>query len=79
MKFNVVENINLHTIKHNITPRTIIKKIQDDIVSQEYQEDPKRTLISQTVLIQYIQSLTPMDKEKVIKKLEREMKNMQKI
>lgn len=61
--------------KHNITPRTIIKKIQDDIVSQEYQEDPKKNShIADSLDTIHLQSLTPMDKEKVIKKLEREMK-----
>lgn len=61
--------------KHNITPRTIIKKIQDDIVSQEYQEDSKKgSQVATSLDTIHLQSLTPMDKEKVIKKLEREMK-----
>lgn len=61
--------------KHNITPKNIYKPIREAIIEKE--EDEK--MIMEKSFYQYLEglkpeSMTPYDKEKVIKKLRSEMK-----
>lgn len=61
--------------KHGITPRTIKKKIQEQIVNMDY-EDPAagdKEVVDSLDKID-ISSMTPMDKKKSAKKLEKEMR-----
>jgi excinuclease ABC subunit B len=64
-----------YNTKHNITPRTIVKKIQDDI-SQLGHDDPanQNKQVMDEIDSLNLMSLTPQDKNKTVKKLEREMK-----
>ena len=65
-----------HNVKHNITPKTIYKPIREKIVNQ----DEKNLFYDRDFDAKYldemnIESLTPFDRKKLIKKMEKEMKN----
>ncbi len=65
-----------YNTKHNITPKTIYKPIREKIVNQ----DEKSLFLTLDFDSRYldemnIDSLTPFDKKKLIKKMEKEMKN----
>ncbi len=64
-----------YNTKHNITPRTIQKKIQDDIALITH-DDPAlhNKHVMEEVDALNLPSLTPHDKNKTVKRLEREMK-----
>ena len=59
-----------YNTKHNITPRTIVKKIQDDI-SQLGHDDPtnQNKQVMDEIDSLNLMSLTPQDKNKTVKKL----------
>jgi excinuclease ABC subunit B len=59
--------------EHNITPQTIKKAIREEIVKAEYNEKAKKDTLKVITDIDQ-KSLTPMDKKKLIVKLEQEMK-----
>lgn len=64
--------------KHNITPKTILKPVREKIVErqEEYLSFERNSEISDQFLSELkLDSLTEYDKKKMIKKLEREMKN----
>ncbi len=65
-----------YNTKHKITPKTIYKPIREKIVEQEekslfYDRDFDSRYLDEM----NIESLTPFDKKKLVKKMEREMKN----
>lgn len=65
-----------YNTKHKITPKTIYKPIREKIIEQEekslfYDRDFDSRYLDEM----NIDSLTPFDKKKLIKKMEREMKN----
>ena len=61
--------------EHGITPRTIKKKIQEQIANIDYDdESPKNKEVADTLDEIKVQSMTPMDKKKSVKKLEKEMR-----
>ncbi len=65
-----------YNTKHKITPKTIYKPIREKIVNQDekslfYDRDFDARYLDEINL----ESLTPYDKKKLIKKMEREMKN----
>lgn len=60
--------------KHNITPRTIKKKIQEEIANLEYNNDLPDREVRETLEEIDTKSMTPMDKKKIAKQLEKEMK-----
>ncbi|HEX7542862.1 MAG TPA: helicase-related protein, partial [Patescibacteria group bacterium] len=65
-----------YNTKHKITPKTIYKPIREKIVDQ----DEKSLFYDRDFDAKYldeinVESLTPFDKKKLIKKMEREMKN----
>ncbi len=65
-----------YNTKHKITPKTIYKPIREKIVNQ----DEKNLFYDRDFDTKYldemnIESLTPFDKKKLIRKMEREMKN----
>jgi excinuclease ABC subunit B len=65
-----------YNTKHKITPKTIYKPIREKIVNQ----DEKNLFYDRDFDTKYldeinIESLTPFDKKKLIKKMEKEMKN----
>lgn len=65
-----------YNTKHKITPKTIYKPIREKIIEQEekslfYDRDFDSRYIDEM----NVESLTPFDKKKLIKKMEREMKN----
>lgn len=65
-----------YNTKHKITPKTIYKPIREKIVDQ----DEKSLFYDRDFDAKYldeinIESLTPFDKKKLVKKMEREMKN----
>ena len=67
--------VNYNT-KHNITPKTIYKPIREKIIDQEekslfYDRDFDSKYLDEMD----IESLTPFDKKKLVRKMEREMKN----
>ncbi len=61
--------------EHNITPRTIKKKIQEDIAKLEYDDGLRKDqeVVDSLDQIDSI-SMTPMDRRKAVKKLEQEMR-----
>ena len=65
-----------YNTKHKITPKTIYKPIREKIIDQEekslfYDRDFDSKYLDDI----NIESLTPFDKKKLVKKMEREMKN----
>ncbi|MEK7523129.1 MAG: helicase-related protein, partial [Patescibacteria group bacterium] len=65
-----------YNTKHKITPKTIYKPIREKIVEQDekslfYDRDFDAKYLDEMNL----ESLTPFDKKKLVKKMEREMKN----
>ena len=65
-----------YNTKHKITPKTIYKPIREKIIEQEekslfYDRDFDSRYLDEM----NIESLTPFDKKKLVKKMEREMKN----
>ena len=67
--------VNYNT-KHSITPKTIYKPIREKIIDQEekslfYDRDFDSKYLDEMD----IESLTPFDKKKLVKRMEREMKN----
>ncbi|MFA6512882.1 MAG: excinuclease ABC subunit UvrB [Patescibacteria group bacterium] len=65
-----------YNTKHKITPKTIYKPIREKIVDQ----DEKSLFYDRDFDAKYLddmnlESLTPFDKKKLVKKMEREMKN----
>jgi len=65
-----------YNTKHKITPKTIYKPIREKIIDQEekslfYDSDFDSKYLDDI----NIESLTPFDKKKLVKKMEREMKN----
>jgi excinuclease ABC subunit B len=65
-----------YNTKHKITPKTIYKPIREKIIDQEekslfYDRDFDTKYLDEI----NIESLTPFDKKKLVKKMEREMKN----
>jgi len=65
-----------YNTKHKITPKTIYKPIREKIIEQEekslfYDRDFDSRYLDEM----NVESLTPFDKKKLIKKMEREMKN----
>jgi len=65
-----------YNTKHKITPKTIYKPIREKIVNQ----DEKSLFYDRDFDAKYldeinVESLTPFDKKKLVKKMEREMKN----
>lgn len=64
-----------YNTKHNITPRTILKKIQEEIATSEYVERVTRDKdVMDTLDALDEKTMTPMDKTKIVKQLEREMR-----
>lgn len=64
-----------YNTKHNITPRTIVKKIQDDISQLGHDDSANQNKqVMDEIDSLNLMSLTPQDKNKTVKKLEREMK-----
>ncbi len=68
--------------KHGIDPKTIVKPVRERIVEIEEASDLQEIMSgkSKRVIADYFESikpesLTPMDKKRILKKLEREMKN----
>lgn len=68
--------------KHGIDPKTIVKPVRERIVEIEEASDLQEAMSgkSKRVIADYFESikpesLTPMDKKRILKKLEREMKN----
>jgi excinuclease ABC subunit B len=64
-----------YNTKHKITPKTIYKPIREKIIEQEekslfYDRDFDSRYLDEM----NIESLTPFDKKKLVKKMEREMK-----
>lgn len=59
--------------EHNITPRTIKKAIREEIVKTEFNDQKKKDTLKVITEIDK-KSLTPLDKKKLILKLEQEMK-----
>jgi len=65
-----------YNTKHKITPKTIYKPIREKIIEQEekslfYDRDFDSRYLDEM----NVESLTPFDKKKLVKKMEREMKN----
>lgn len=64
--------------EHNITPKTILKPIREKIIERSedvYAFDAQRSDIEPEFLTSiHAESLTPYDKKKIVKKLEKEMK-----
>lgn len=68
-----------YNIKHNINPKTIYKPIREKIIEKGEEEfmafDKPRDELNEKVLETLdVESMTPFDKKKVVKKLERDMK-----